>query len=257
MDYYFINTNANYLGQDTYKEWLKHNLAFTNGSEGYGRMLGRLQPGDICFMYVSKQGVRAVGRALERWDGKSYDAPMVPSPLGENEYRLPVDWFIELQGEPISAVDLKRIRLWPPRLTVQQIGYPIAAEMLLNTMLQMVLPEEVNSRLRYTEGATYRVAINAYERNPRAREACIKHYGKSCCVCGFNFEATYGEVAKEYIQVHHLVPLSEIAEEYEVDPVKDLRPVCPNCHAVIHLKRDQAYKPEDVRGFIQKHGNHP
>jgi 5-methylcytosine-specific restriction enzyme A len=45
----------------------------------------------------------------------------------------------------------------------------------------------------------------------------------------------YGKVADGYIHVHHLRPLSEINGEYVVDPVQDLRPVCPNCHAVLHL----------------------
>lgn len=55
-----------------------------------------------------------------------------------------------------------------------------------------------------------------------------------CCVCGFNFEKIYGEIGVGYIEVHHLKPLNEINEKYQVDPVKDLRPVCPNCHAMLH-----------------------
>ena len=50
-----------------------------------------------------------------------------------------------------------------------------------------------------------------------------------------NFGAVYGEEATGYIHVHHLRPLAEIGREYVVDPVEDLRPVCPNCHAVVHL----------------------
>ncbi len=37
--------------------------------------------------------------------------------------------------------------------------------------------------------------------------------------------------------MHHLKQLSEVGEEYEVDPIKDLRPVCPNCHSMLHRKR--------------------
>ena len=121
----------------------------------------------------------------------------------------------------------------------------------------MSLPEEVDEPARYPEGATYRIVINAYERNPQARRACIQHYGTCCYVCGFSFEATYGEVAEGYIHVHHLVPLSEIGEEYEVNPVKHLRPVCPNCHAVIHLNRSQLFELEEVRALVEKHEKHP
>ena len=98
-----------------------------------------------------------------------------------------------------------------------------------------LLSEEVTVSGRVFEGAVCRVVINAYERNPVARARCIAHYGPSCAVCGFKFGAIYGPLADGFIHVHHVKPLSEIGEEYEVDPVADLRPVCPNCHAVIHL----------------------
>lgn len=39
-----------------------------------------------------------------------------------------------------------------------------------------------------------------------------------------------------FIHIYHLRPLSQIGERYEVDPLNDLRPVCPNCHTVIHMK---------------------
>jgi 5-methylcytosine-specific restriction protein A len=71
------------------------------------------------------------------------------------------------------------------------------------------------------------------------------------------FEQCYGEVAKGFIHVHHLRPLSEIGEEYEVDPIADLRPVCPNCHAVLHL-RVPAYSIEEVMNFRKRpHGPEP
>ncbi len=97
------------------------------------------------------------------------------------------------------------------------------------------LPEEVVPTPGLLEGAVRTVTINAYERNPEARRRCVAHYGPSCMVCGFNFATAYGVLATGYIHVHHVKPLAEIGEEYEVDPVADLRPVCPNCHAVIHL----------------------
>lgn len=96
------------------------------------------------------------------------------------------------------------------------------------------IPEEVEQPQRYIEGASQYVSINAYERNLKARAECIKYYGTTCVVCGFNFEETYGTIGAGIIHVHHLVPLAEIKKEYVVDPIKDLRPVCPNCHAIIH-----------------------
>lgn len=97
------------------------------------------------------------------------------------------------------------------------------------------LTEEVSDSETYSEGTTRDVTVNAYERSDAARDACIDHYGAGCQVCGVEFGKRYGPEAEGYIHVHHLIPLSQIDETYEVDPVEDLRPVCPNCHAVIHM----------------------
>lgn len=96
------------------------------------------------------------------------------------------------------------------------------------------LAEEVPESL--VEGARKTITVNSYERNSAARNACIKEYGVCCSVCEFNFEEFYGERGSGYIHVHHLVAIADIGQEYEVDPIKDLRPVCPNCHAMLHRK---------------------
>lgn len=96
------------------------------------------------------------------------------------------------------------------------------------------LADEVEARGLH-EGSFKRITVNPYKRNPVARARCIAAHGASCAVCGFDFGRTYGPEAEGFIHVHHLVPLSAISENYEVDPVADLRPMCPNCHAVIHM----------------------
>jgi 5-methylcytosine-specific restriction enzyme A len=97
------------------------------------------------------------------------------------------------------------------------------------------LAEEVPAASNFVEGAVRVVSVNAYERNPIARRACLAHHGCSCAVCGFNFGQAFGPIAEGFIHVHHLVPLAAVGRAYEVDPIKDLRPVCPNCHAAIHI----------------------
>lgn len=96
-------------------------------------------------------------------------------------------------------------------------------------------PEEVVGQPTFAEWRVKRVEVNRYERDAGARDACIAARGTNCCICGFNFEARYGTIARGYIHVHHLRPLSECVGNYNVDPVTDLLPVCPNCHAVLHL----------------------
>ena len=92
--------------------------------------------------------------------------------------------------------------------------------------------------------------MNSYERNRDARDRCVKYYGTTCVICGFDFEKMYGEVGRNVIHVHHLKPLYEIGETYSVDPMKDLRPVCPNCHVIIH-KNNPAYSIDEVEVMIK------
>lgn len=97
------------------------------------------------------------------------------------------------------------------------------------------LPEEVSDeQKKYPEGGKKRIIVNAYERNSEARQKCIKHHGSKCSVCNFDFGKAYGKKYEGFIHVHHIKPVSEMPENYEVDPKKDLAPVCPNCHAIIH-----------------------
>ncbi len=103
---------------------------------------------------------------------------------------------------------------------------------------QLAAEEVDGSKGPYIEGATRQITVNAYERNAKARAECIEHYGCRCSICGFSFQKAYGDIAADYIHVHHLRPLSKLKQAYEVDPIKDLRPVCANCHAVIHLGGD-------------------
>ncbi len=114
----------------------------------------------------------------------------------------------------------------------------------------------LNEILTVKEGAKKQIVVNAYERNPVAKSDCIKYYkyinkGKlKCEICGFDFSSKYGIQFEDKIHVHHIVEISTIGKEYEVNPVKDLIPVCPNCHMIIHSKKP-AYTPEEVKKMIE------
>ncbi len=86
------------------------------------------------------------------------------------------------------------------------------------------------------EGAKTIVEVNRYERNRFNRAACIEIHGDSCKACGFNFGDIFGELGKGFIHVHHRIPVSQIGENYKINPVTDLVPLCPNCHSMVHRK---------------------
>jgi hypothetical protein len=110
--------------------------------------------------------------------------------------------------------------------------------------------DEVDHPEIYIEGATKTVNVNRYERNPVARSKCIAHYGPNCRVCGINFSKKYGEIGAGFIHVHHLNPLAELNGAYEVDPIADLRPVCPNCHAMLH-QRTPPFSIEELKEMVR------
>lgn len=104
-----------------------------------------------------------------------------------------------------------------------------------------IYPDEVSqsefNHQKFIEGATRQVLVNRYERDANARSACIQHWGMVCYVCSFDFQKTYGELGRGFIHVHHLTDIASVGAAYEVDPHVDLRPVCPNCHAMLHTQR--------------------
>lgn len=89
-----------------------------------------------------------------------------------------------------------------------------------------------------------------FERSSIARQRCIEANGTTCVVCGFNFEEKYGYIGKGFIHVHHIIPLNEIGSSYKVNYKKDLIPVCPNCHAMLHRKNDGAFTWEELKQMI-------
>lgn len=112
--------------------------------------------------------------------------------------------------------------------------------------------EEVKKKASlYSEGNRVVQQSTYYEREPKARLDCLAHHGYSCQICGINFLEFYSELGRDFIHVHHKTPLSEIGSEYEVDPINDLVPICPNCHAMIH-KKVPALRVEDLHKILNE-----
>jgi len=139
-----------------------------------------------------------------------------------------------------SQLNVKKTAFTPQTSGVSYSGNSLELESYwekLTSTKEITYPDDVNidGDKQYKEGEIKSILVNKYERNPNARKKCIEFHGSSCVACGFNFGLIYGSrLGKEYIHVHHIVPLSEVGEEYIIDPVKDLVPLCPNCHAMAH-----------------------
>ena len=203
-------------------------------------------------------GIMASGYSLsETFEAEHYSDPQRTALYTELRYDILLHPKKErlLEREYLNQI-IPEVK-WSPQASGMTI-HPEQAEKLeeiwkdhlLSSGLFPVTPaEEVTTPEKYWEGATRRISVDAYERELRARKACLVHHGYTCSVCGFDFEKIFGDIGKRFIHVHHIRPLGEIGEAYQVDPVEDLIPVCPNCHSIIHRKRP-AYTIDEIKDII-------
>lgn len=121
------------------------------------------------------------------------------------------------------------------------------------------IPEEIaiEQFQTLTEGAKKKITVNAYERSLKAKAKCISYYKTrnngviKCEICGFDFGTVYGDDFSNKIVVHHIKEISSIGKQYKVDPIKDLIPICPNCHLIAHSKTP-AYTPDEIKIMLGK-----
>lgn len=121
--------------------------------------------------------------------------------------------------------------------------------------------ELIDENLVIREGRRHKKTSIAYERSDAVRRAAFKHYQRDdghiiCEVCGFDFLAVYGERGKDYIEIHHEIPLYETngeeREEILRDAIENVKPVCSNCHSIIHRKRDDPISVEKLKELVRQ-----
>ena len=175
--------------------------------------------------------------------------------IEEEGYQLktfPLKYSDSNRGE--EGVGPAKIIDFVPKLTTKSLKRVGLSWYASDDVISNYLPEEVDVPEQYIEGASKTISVNTYERNSDARQKCISYHGYECAVCSFNFEQQYGGIGKNYIHIHHIVPLSEIKKEYKLDPIKDLVPVCPNCHAIIH-RTQPALTVEELKSHLADNWN--
>jgi 5-methylcytosine-specific restriction protein A len=236
----------------------------TFGSVVYDWSCGRntrLRPGDRAFLLrqgPDSRGIIGSGTVLDepylfrQWKGQRRTSVA-------NTMYVAVEWEI-LVDEPLlkrNQLDKSPFRgvTWNTRISGISIDARIAQALEaalagLSGLPDVRSADEMTTE-DHAEGAGRRITVNAYERNRRARRDCIDHYGTVCVVCTIDLAGLYGPVASGFIHVHHIVPLSQIRRGYRVNGIEDLRPVCPNCHAVLH-RRTPPYSIRDVQAMWKK-----
>lgn len=257
------------------KRWIWNNIAEMSEDVKAGKgvhdrwssgVSKRPQKGDRFFLIrlgEEPRGIIASG-SIEKDSFEDLHWDEEKSSLGEttNYVEIKYDILLNPDTDPILPRELLNMpplseMHWDTQMSGVQISENVAIELEklwinFRNSITFTFPEEVEQSLgEIVEGAVHRVTVNAYERNPEARRKCITHYGAKCSICGFDFFEVYGEIGRDFIHVHHLKQISEIGETYKVNPIKDLRPVCPNCHAILH-KQQPPFTIDEVKSFLRK-----
>lgn len=226
-----------------------------------GNRTGGISPGDRAFVYRQHRdrGIVASGTFTSgvvtgpHWDGSGRQAR-----YGQVEWDTVLDYEDRLPVEQLKAeipevkwdhIQGSGIAVPPP--AVPKL-YALWARHTGTVLFRS--PDEPRGAdgQAFPEGALSRVEVNRYERDPRARKACLTHWGYRCAVCDFSFEEHYGPLGQDFIHVHHTKELSQVPPGYQVDPVNDLRPVCPNCHAMIHHGPGPALSVDELRKQLRR-----
>lgn len=118
------------------------------------------------------------------------------------------------------------------------------------TVSPLKLPEEVEKLGNGSKNSVAEILINGYERNQIIRRECIEYHGTECSVCTFDFEKVYGEIGIGFIHIHQIKDFDTLNNQYNPDPIHDFRPICPNCHTMIHEKRPP-YSISELRDIVE------
>lgn len=185
-------------------------------------------------------GIDTPGRTGQNYANRFDSADLIWHPRGDANPAAPV--FAELiSGTALVHVFYRSGDRDP--FTYAGTGKPVAS---LGGTIEVrwsfestpeALAEELPIYGDVIEGAKKQITVNAYERDPTAKLRCVKRWGAACVVCDFDFGAVYGRLGDGFIHVHHLKPMHCIGKEYLLNPEEDLRPVCPNCHAMLHRQK--------------------
>lgn len=221
-----------------------------------GSRTGGIELGDRLFLVRvhSERGIVASGVAVSQvYKDAHWDTDRADQGDLANYVDVEWDWQVSMEDRvPIEA--LKAQVPGAPWDNLMGSGVQLSADdaerlvELWSHSAPPVYPEQEDSLM---EGGSITIRVNRYERNPKARADCLAHHGATCVVCGFTGRDVFGEAGEGLIHVHHLVEISQQKTRYRVDPIHDLVPVCPRCHAMIHLRRP-AYTPREVQAMIAR-----
>jgi predicted HNH restriction endonuclease len=124
--------------------------------------------------------------------------------------------------------------------------------------------EQFEEDIFINEGMQKFVKSKTYERSNKLRKYAIEHFADNgvvgCNACNFVFEKFYGKnLGEGFIEIHHIKPVyqyeGEDVNKTISDALKNLTPLCSNCHKMVHRKRNIILDVSFLKSEIEKTGS--
>lgn len=98
---------------------------------------------------------------------------------------------------------------------------------------------EINMVFTRPEGRLIQSIHLRRERNPQLINEAKKLFKKTnggelfCEICRFSFEEVYGSIGENFIEAHHIIPVSQMKIDHKTS-ISELMMLCSNCHRMAH-----------------------
>jgi hypothetical protein len=190
------------------------------------------------FTYRSKvEFAKQVGR-ITGWKGIHNDVHWHRIP-GGSKHRLST-------GVAMSFEFIKRVNIDLGPIRFPQIGW-----------LKLNRINESDTADLYEEGRRFLRAHWAIERHSSLRSEAKAYWRKKlsgrlrCLACDFDFFANYGAHGEDWIELHHENPLG-FSREVRNTRVEELKPLCSNCHRMIHRRAARCLSLNELRAILRR-----
>lgn len=273
QQYFFYNTDRNSFSTSRFHILIANGFAASAGPYKYGENFRKLKQGDMLLMYENRVGVVATGEVSALWDGKRYQEPLYYTsdelhylvPEEPFEYRIPVDWYMDMSDNPIKLDRIRSAFKSPgfiPRGTIQRIEKHHDNVVSLLNEEQAEVEKELRSVLpvAFDIGPPRRAVYTESRivRDTKKAIAVKQSHNFRCQLCG---ETIILKNDKKYAEAHHLKPLGR--PHNGPDSEDNLICVCPNHHTMldygaVELDREKLQHIDGHRinpEFIEYHNN--
>jgi hypothetical protein len=238
-------SGRDYLVLWKYPEALRVNGQVMTG--GVGKQSGGLTRGDRMFVVATQKnelfllGGIQVQRVGKEWaEGASLGGAFRIIPLRGLKWRLR----FEATSSPKLAKDSPIAMQVRARRRLSAESAKLLGDVLSKSM------KRTQHNIRVQEGKTKLVTLSTRERNRTLRVLALTKRGTICEICGFDFTETYGEFARNCVEVHHLEALAGSNRNGVTTSLNDVIVVCPNCHRALHQFKD----PSNWKAFRRTSG---